>query len=54
MQLGKKRASGYVEDDLAAPADAELPRTEPGTAEPGTAEAAPPQAAPDPEPAAAG
>ncbi|MBO0784810.1 MAG: hypothetical protein J2P33_01930 [Actinobacteria bacterium] len=50
MQLGKKRASGYVEDDLAAPADAELPR-----AEPGTADVAPPSAAaPDPEPAAAG
>ncbi|MDR0345697.1 MAG: hypothetical protein LBI49_21810 [Nocardiopsaceae bacterium] len=50
MQLGKKRASGYVEDDLAAPADAELPRAEPGRAE----AAPPPQEAPDPEPAAAG
>ena len=50
MQLGKKRASGYVEDDVAAPADAELPRAEPGTA----AAAPPPEAAPDPEPAPAG
>jgi hypothetical protein len=50
MQLGKKRASGYVEDDLAAPADAELPCAEPGTA----ADAPPPEEVPDPEPAAAG